>query len=69
MPELQLAVLLHTELLQILATYVYILFYLAFLGNLTAVHLSNQESQNMPKLSHRLETTDFMFLCLLHRAL
>jgi hypothetical protein len=61
MPELQLAVLMHTERLQSLATHVYILFCLAFLGTPTAVHLSNQKSQDMPKLSQRLQTTDNKF--------
>jgi hypothetical protein len=52
MPELQPAVLLlHTEQLRSLATHVYILFCLAFLGTVPAVHLSNEQSQKMPKLS------------------
>jgi hypothetical protein len=68
MPYLQPVVLLHAEQLQSLTTYAYVLFRLAFLRTLMALHLSNQQPQVMPKLSQGIQTTNFRFyvFCTVH---
>jgi len=65
-PDLQLAVLLHAEQLQSLATYVYGLFYLAFLGTFTAVHLSTQRVAEYAKALPPTRDKKFYVFCTVH---